>query len=192
VHGVRFAGDRGYLVTFRRTDPLYVLDLSNASDPKVAGVLEVPGFSDQLFPLANGLLLGVGKDANSAGRVQGLKLALFDVRDPALPTQAASLTLGEAGSQSALDHSRHGLNLLDKDGVVRIALPVNLVSNSGQSWTRGLQRFEVDTRARSLRQLTLLGAAPLTGSEPLWQERSVQIDNNVYYANGAGLQGFSW
>jgi hypothetical protein len=192
VHGVRFVGDRGYLVTFRRTDPLFLLDLANPADPKVAGTLEVTGFSDHLFPLANGLLVGVGKDANSAGRVLGLKLALFDVRDPALPTQAASITLGEAGSQSALDHSRHGLNLLDTDGAVRIALPVNLLSHAGQTWIRGLQGFEVDTRARSLRLLALLGAAPLTGTEALWSERSLQIDNHVCYANGAGLQGFVW
>ncbi len=194
VYGVRFVGDRGYLVTFRRTDPLYVLDLSNPTDPKIAGALEVPGFSEHLFPLAGGLLLGVGRDADDNGRATGVKVALFDVNDATQPRLAGSIKLGELGSQSALDVSRHGLNLFDKAGVVRVGLPMNLYSSSNASapWTRGLQRFEVDTAARRLRQLPALGTGPLTGSEPLWLERSVQVGDFVYYANGAGVQGFGW
>jgi Beta propeller domain len=195
VMGVRFVGDRGYLVTFRRTDPLYVLDLSNASDPKLAGALEVPGFSDQLFPLANGLLLGVGKDADSNGRTAGVKVALFDVADANNPRLAGSVVVGDPGSHTALDASRHGINLLDKNGSNRIALPANLYDGklgAPVPWTRGLLRFEVDTAARSLRQLTTLGSSVLTGNEPLWLERSLQIGDTVYFANGLGLQSYGW
>ena len=63
LYASRFVGSRGYLVTYRLTDPLYVLDLSQPSDPKVAGELQVDGYSDYLFPLTDTLLLGVGKDA---------------------------------------------------------------------------------------------------------------------------------
>jgi Beta propeller domain len=195
VQGVRFAGARGYLVTFRRTDPLYVLDLSNANDPRLAGQLEVPGFSDQLFPMANGLLLGVGKDADSSGRMAGVKVALFDVADASNPRLAGSVVVGDAGSQTALDFSRHGINMLDKNGTQRIALPANLYNNklgAPLPFTRGLLRFEVDTSSRSLRQLPTLGSAVLTGSEPLWLERSLQIGDSVYYANGLGLQSYAW
>jgi hypothetical protein len=195
VMGVRFVGDRGYLVTFRRTDPLYVLDLSNASDPKIAGALEVPGFSDQFFPMANGLLLGVGKDADSMGRTAGVKVALFDVADASNPRLAGSVVVGDAGSTTALDASRHGINLLDKNGSSRIALPANLYNGklgAPVSWTRGLLRFEVDTTARTLRQLSTVGSGVLTGSEPLWLERSLQIGDTLYYANGLGLQSYGW
>jgi hypothetical protein len=193
VYGVRFVADRAYLVTFRRTDPLYVLDLSNVTDPKVAGALEVPGFSEQLFPLANGLLLGVGKDTDAAGRQAGVKVALFDVSDAGKPTLAGSVTLGELGSQTALDLSRHGLNMFDKSGVLRIALPMTLYSSGDPTrWSRGLQRFEVDTTTRRLRQLPAVGVGRLNGSEPLWAERSVQIGDFVYYASGSAVQGYGW
>jgi hypothetical protein len=195
LQGVRFVGDRAYLVTFRRTDPLYVLDLSSDTDPKMAGQLEVPGFSDQLFPLPNGLLLGVGRDADANGRAKGVKVALFDVADASQPRVAGSVVMGDAGSLTALDMSRHGLNMLDKNGSSRIALPANLyLNNLGApiSWTRGLLRFEVDTATRSLRQLPTLGSAALNGTEPLWLERSLQIGDTVYYANGSGLQSYGW
>ena len=60
IFAVKFIGPRAYVVTFRRTDPLYVLDLSNPADPKTVGELEIPGYSDYLFPVGDGLLLGVG------------------------------------------------------------------------------------------------------------------------------------
>jgi Beta propeller domain len=195
LQGVRFVGDRAYLVTFRRTDPLYVLDLSSDTDPKMAGQLEVPGFSDQLFPLPNGLLLGVGRDADANGRAKGVKVALFDVANANQPRLAGSVVVGDTGSLTALDLSRHGLNMLDKNSTSRVALPANLyLNNLGApvSWTRGLLRFEVDTATRSLRQLPTLGSAALNGTEPLWLERSLQIGDTVYYANGSGLQSYGW
>ena len=192
VYAVRFVGDRGYVVTFRRTDPLYVLDLSNPADPKTVGELEVAGFSEYLFPLANGLLLGAGRDAESSGRVTGLKLALFDVSDPAKPSQRAALTLGAAGSTSSLDSSRHGLNMLVIGSTARIALPVNLSSSAFSGWQSGLQRLEVDTAAGTMRSLGLLGAASNSGNAPLWLERSAQIGDNVYHLGGGTLQTYAW
>ena len=192
VYAVRFIGDRGYVVTFRRTDPLYVLDLSNPVDPKAVGELEVAGFSEYLFPLANGLLLGAGRDADSSGRVTGLKMALFDVSDPARPSQRAALSLGAAGSTSALDSSRHGLNMLVIGNTARIALPVNLSSTAFSGWQSGLQRLEVDTAAGTMRPLAMLGAASNGGNVPLWLERSAQIGDNVYHLSGGTLQSYAW
>ncbi len=192
VYAVRFVGDRGYVVTFRRTDPLYVLDLSNPADPRTVGELEVAGFSEYLFPLANGLLLGAGRDADSSGRVTGLKMALFDVSDPARPSQRAALTLGTTGSTSALDASRHGLNMLVIGSTARIALPVNLTSTAFGGWQSGLQRLEVDTAAGTMRSLGLLGAASNRGNVPLWLERSAQIGDHVYHLGGGTLQSYAW
>jgi hypothetical protein len=192
VFAVRFAGDRGYVVTFRRTDPLYVLDLSDPADPKATGELEVAGFSEMLVPLANGLVLGVGRDADALGRATGLKVALFDVADPAQPSQRASLSLGAAGSMSALDGSRHGLNLMAVGDVVRIALPVNLTASDYQDWRHGLQRLEVDTAARTLRDLGLLGATAGGGYVPMWLERSVQIGDWVYHLRDGRLASHTW
>ena len=87
LYGTRFVGDKLYAVTFKKTDPLYAIDLSNPLDPRITGELEIPGFSDYLHPLPGGLLLGFGKDsvpADSTGDAQwawfqGLQLTLFDV-----------------------------------------------------------------------------------------------------------------
>ncbi len=96
IFAVRFAGDVGYVVTFRQVDPLYVLDLSDPTDPKQVGELKIPGFSRYLHPLSGGLLLGVGRDADPrTGWERGLQATLFDVSDPANPTQIAVLPLGD-------------------------------------------------------------------------------------------------
>jgi uncharacterized secreted protein with C-terminal beta-propeller domain len=85
IHGVRFAGPIGYVVTFRQTDPLYTLDLSDPVRPSVAGQLKLLGYSAYLHPLGNGLLLGVGQDASPDGARRGVLVSLFDAADPAHP-----------------------------------------------------------------------------------------------------------
>jgi hypothetical protein len=162
-----------YLVTFRRADPLYVLDLSNPADPKTVGELTVAGFSEQLYPLANGLLLGVGHDADDKGVVTGLKLALFDVADPAKPSQRASFVMGGMFSSSAADYSRHGLNLFMRGGVARVALPVQPGAAGADlrpgGWLSGLVRFEVDTAARTMRERPMVGGRK-------WQRRQQPLE----------------
>jgi hypothetical protein len=192
VYGVRFVGDRGYVVTFRRTDPLYVLDLSNPADPKTAGELEVAGFSEHLIPLANNLLLGVGRGADNSGRVDGLKVALFDVADATRPRQVGEAKMGGPASQMTLDLSRHGLNYLMKGNVARVAMPVNLVKGDYTSSTNGLQRFEVDTQARTLRSLSMLGGVSSNLYQNVWLDRSLQIEDQVYYLNKGLVSTFSW
>lgn len=192
VHGVRFAGDRGYLVTFRRVDPLYVLDLADPADPRIAGELTVPGFSDYLFPLDGGLLFGVGRDADSIGRVTGVKLGLFDVRDATKPSEIASRTLGSSGSSSGLDFSSHGINWLQAGAVSRIALPVVLTSASfASSPVHGLQRIEVDTAARTLTAKLPL-PAPSAPFIDLWGDRSLQLGSKLVYLSHGQIVVADW
>ena len=89
IKSVRFAGDVGYVVTFRLVDPLYVLDLSDPANPMEVGELKIPGFSRYLHPLSGGLLLGVGRDADpQTGWERGLQATLFDVSRPGQPDPA--------------------------------------------------------------------------------------------------------
>lgn len=193
VYGVRFAGDRGYLVTFRRVDPLYVLDLADPTDPRIAGELTVPGFSDYLFPLDGGLLFGVGKDADASGRVGGVKLGLFDVRDASQPSEITSRTLGSSGSQSGLDSSSHGVNWLQVGGTYRIGLPVALTSAPfASNPTHGLQRIEVDSAARTLTLKSLLPAPGATPYPDLWGDRSLQIGSKVVYLSRGQITVADW
>ncbi|MEJ2579029.1 MAG: beta-propeller domain-containing protein, partial [Kineosporiaceae bacterium] len=91
VRAVRFAGDLGYIVTFRQTDPLFTVDLSDPEHPRELGELELLGYSAYLHPLGAGRLLGVGQDADSGGRTTGLQLSLFDVGDPAAPRRVTQV-----------------------------------------------------------------------------------------------------
>jgi uncharacterized secreted protein with C-terminal beta-propeller domain len=107
IYAVRFLGDVGYVVTFRQTDPLYTVDLSDPSQPRVRGELKIPGYSAYLHPIGEDLLLGVGQEANEEGRVQGLQLSLFDVSDLAHPRRLQKAQLGERWSSSAVEWDHH-------------------------------------------------------------------------------------
>ena len=106
IYSVRFVGDAGYVVTFRRVDPLYTLDLSRPALPRVAGQLELEGYSAYLHPLGNGLLLGVGNDVGANNEPSGAMLELFDVSDPAHPSLVQKTTLGQ-GSSSQVQYDHH-------------------------------------------------------------------------------------
>ena len=197
VYAVRFLGDRGYVVTFRRTDPLYILDLADPTDPKATGELKTNGYSDYLFPVGDGLLLGVGKDATAEGRVQGVKVSLFDVANASAPKELATRVIGKAGSASGLDFTRHGINLMSVAGMTRIALPVTVNETADTAgWFhpsyQGLARFEVSAASKTLTERPLLvGQTYPTGLDGYTQgwlghERSVQIDSHLYYLTGQG------
>jgi hypothetical protein len=101
IYAVRFAGDKGYVVTFRQIDPLYTLDLSDKSDPRVLGALKIQGYSAYLHPISDKLLLGVGQDASAQGRTLGTQLSLFDVSDLRNPTRLAVASLGGNSTSDA-------------------------------------------------------------------------------------------
>jgi uncharacterized secreted protein with C-terminal beta-propeller domain len=101
IYAVRFAGPMGYVVTFRRTDPLYAVDLTDPVHPKVAGELKIPGYSAYLHPLGDGRLIGVGQNADDRGRLKGLQISLFDVSNPARPQRIATKQMGADSSSEA-------------------------------------------------------------------------------------------
>ena len=111
IYAVRYFGDLATVVTFRQTDPLYVLDLSDPTRPRLQGELKVPGFSTYLHPVGDDRLLGVGQDADAEGRVTGFSLALFDISDPARPAQVDRLSLGEGYSAAAEDSRAFGFDV---------------------------------------------------------------------------------
>jgi len=104
IYAVRFIGGTGYVVTFRQVDPLYVIDLSDPARPVVRGELKIPGYSAYLHPVGEDLLLGVGQDADAAGRVRGTQVALFDVADPANPKRVSVLRMPLGWSETESDH----------------------------------------------------------------------------------------
>ncbi len=89
IYSARFTGDKAYLVTFKQTDPFFVLDLKDPTAPKVAGELKIPGYSSYLHPYDENHIIGIGKENNT------VKLSLFDVTDMNNPTEIAKYVIGE-------------------------------------------------------------------------------------------------
>ena len=104
IYAVRFIGDAAYVVTFREVDPLYTIDLSDPTSPIVEGELKILGYSAYLHPVGDGLLLGVGQDADEQGMLKGTQLSLFDVSDPTIPIRIDQVTIGGGWSDVEHDH----------------------------------------------------------------------------------------
>jgi uncharacterized secreted protein with C-terminal beta-propeller domain len=89
IYSVRYLGDRAYVVTFQQVDPLFVIDLSDPTSPRILGELKVPGFSRYLHPIDDHHVIGIGRNADPTGFgfawYRGLQASLFDVSDPANP-----------------------------------------------------------------------------------------------------------
>lgn len=95
IESVRFVGNMAYVVTFRQTDPLFVIDLSDPENPTVKGELKIPGFSEYLHPITQNLIVGVGKDGTETGTNGDCKVSLFDVTDPYAPKETVSLPVAK-------------------------------------------------------------------------------------------------
>jgi len=136
LYSSRFVATRGYLVTFERTDPLYVLNLEDGSNPYIMAELEVEGFSEYLHPIGDTHLLGIGKNAitvksdDGSERTwqQGLKLSLFDVSAPESVSEVQSMEIGKRPTYSALFYDHHAFSFLDAfaNSPARFAIPVHL------------------------------------------------------------------
>jgi len=211
VYAVRFAGDRGYVVTFRRVDPLYVLDLSDPAAPRIAGALEVPGFSDYLHPVGDTLLLGVGRDVPADPKAPtvplGVKLALFDVADPAAPALVDQVVVGGRGSWTEVAYDPHALAYLaGADGPDRLALPIAVYGDPATPpggatdfvpWTHtALYLFDLDRSAATLAPAGALVAERPTADKAwpglLSGDRGVIQGPAVHYVHGGQVWSAPW
>jgi uncharacterized secreted protein with C-terminal beta-propeller domain len=109
IYAVRFLGDMAYVVTFRDTDPFYVLDLSNPKEPELKGELKIPGYSSYLHPITDDLILGIGKEGWE------VKLSLFDVATPSEPAEVDKYILEESWSDVLETH--HAFLIDRKHGI---------------------------------------------------------------------------
>ena len=131
IFAVRFIGEVGYVVTFRQTDPLYTIDLSDPADPKVMGELKILGYSAYLHPIGDGLLIGVGQDADEQGVISGTKVSIFDVSDLTDPVRIHQYTLAESSSSEVeFDHRA----FLYWPPTETLVLPVGWADYEGDYW----------------------------------------------------------
>jgi uncharacterized secreted protein with C-terminal beta-propeller domain len=146
IYSVRFMGTRAYMVTFRTVDPLFVLDIHEPNNPRVLGVLKIPGYSDYLHPYDDQHLIGFGKDTTESkapgtdtpiAYYQGIKMALFDVTDVRRPIQKFSTIIGDRGTHSELLQNHKALLFSKKDNL--LSFPVNLYEIPDKKGTKNTE-----------------------------------------------------
>lgn len=137
IYSVRFIGDKAYMVTFVQTDPLFVIDLSEPTNPIVLGELKIPGYSKYLHPYDETHLIGFGENTkeNEFGGIvaDGMKMALFDVSDPNKPKELFSENIGESGTYSEILYNHKAL-LFSKEKNI-IAFPIFITEEEGEDRT---------------------------------------------------------
>lgn len=101
IKSVRWFDDLAVVVTFRQTDPLYAVDLTDPARPKTLGKLKIPGFSEYLHPIGDDLMIGIGTDATLRGMTRGGQAAVFDLTDLTSPKQVAKVSYGQSRTTMA-------------------------------------------------------------------------------------------
>ena len=136
MYSSRFMGNKAYLVTYKNMDPLFVIDLSDETKPRVLGELHIPGYSTYLHPYDETHLIGIGmqteeivrrdsqgKIVSNTAQIVGMKMALFDVSDVNNPIQMSETIIGDRRTTSAILTNPKAL-LFSKAREL-IAIPVN-------------------------------------------------------------------
>jgi hypothetical protein len=185
IFSTRFQGKYGFVVTFRQVDPLFTIDLSNPTNPKVAGELKIPGFSEYLQVIEQDgktLLLGVGRDADPVtGRASALKVSLFDVTNPKTPVEIESYVFpGDFSSSEALWDNK-AITYVPAQRL--LAIPTQQRGNQFTLESR-LTVFSVDSQ----RGLDRLGEVSHDND---WINRSVSIRNDLYAVSGNRISAYS-
>ncbi|WP_033425398.1 beta-propeller domain-containing protein [Arsukibacterium perlucidum] len=181
IYGVRFVGERAYVVTFERTDPLYTLDISNPMQPAIIGELEIPGYSAYLHSINNNLLWGLGQqiEMDSAGNplwdTAGAKIALFDVAADDAVVQQELLFNAQF---SPLEHQHHSLATVQHGSITRMALPLSRYSAEygGQI---SLLTLQVDSNGTMDKTGELIPEHSEYYSS--WDARSVLVNDDIYF-----------
>ena len=197
-HAARFMGNRCYLVTFQRTDPLFVIDLSQPTNPKLLGELIIPGYSDYLHPLDETHLIGLGKDAvASEGNFAwylGLKLSIFDVANVNSPKEIAKFNIGDRGTSSEALYEPKAFLFDSAKGLLVLPVDLYLINQTATSIITGVPEKTLPPAATTpgFTASTQVGGIGTGSSSPdtygqfVWQ--GVYIFK-VSLTNGFELQG---
>ncbi len=141
IYSVRFMGSRAYMVTFRETDPLFAIDVSDPAAPEVLGELKIPGFSNYLHPLDENHLIGFGYETRiepvkGGGEPRivtgGMKLSLFDVSDMSNPKETDTEIIGGPGTYSALQYDHKALFRHEQQSL--FGFPVSIYDGDGMEY----------------------------------------------------------
>lgn len=194
IYSVRFMGNKAYMVTFKRVDPLFVIDLENPKNPEVLGYLKITGFSNYLHPYNENILIGVGMEASEEGRVQGVKIGLFDVSDFENPREIDKYIVEGDYSYTEVQYD-HKAFLFDKQRNL-LVLPVSYsyyASNRGdyENW-QGAFIFYINENGLTKRgQITHYEPEEDDRGYYYWYpgvRRSLYMDDVLYTISGSKIK----
>ena len=189
IYSARFIGDRCYLVTFKKTDPLFVIDLKEPTNPKMLGKLKIPGYSDYLHPYDENHIIGIGKETVEAVEgtfawYQGIKISLFDVSDVEHPKEVSKYNIGDRGTDSYALHD-HKAFLFSKSKNL-LVIPVLVAEIDEQKYPQGVQPNtygEYVWQGAYVFDLTLENGFVLKGKVTHVENDSDLIKSGYYYSS---------
>ncbi len=148
VYSTRMVGEKVYIVTFKETDPFFVVDTSNPLKPEVLGYLKLPGFSEYMHPYDENTIIGIGNDTHQEknGRVivDGIKVALFDVSNVSNPVLKSQVVKGVSGSYSDLAYDHKAFMLAKNKNI--LAFPFSSFDKNGE-FTQVASVFHIDSES---------------------------------------------
>gem|GEM_PF-343585 len=182
IYSARFMDETAFLVTFRRIDPLFAIDLSDPTAPRVAGELKVTGFSDYLQPINDTHLLGIGREADpETGQVGELQISLFDVSDLSNPTLIDRYNFpAHETINSEARFDPHAVSWFPETSTLAFPVQRNSWWWNGSSAGSALQVFEVDLEQGFQWQ----GEVPFQSSV----RRSLRIGEFLYAISNHGIK----
>ncbi len=204
IYSVRFMGDKGYVVTFRTIDPLFVFDLSDPKNPVVTGELKVPGFSSYLHPVAEDILLGIGADTyeiykkDSSGkdvvigtRQGGIKFSLFDVSDMGKPKEISKYVVGDAGSSSEALYNHKAIMVDPYNENVAIDAYLGL-ENQEKGYRQSAVVMSYDGKKLSLKGILDSEPSGVYGNDIPYARRLLYIGDELYYVQDGRITSYHY
>jgi uncharacterized secreted protein with C-terminal beta-propeller domain len=185
IYSVRYFGDTAYVVTFRQTDPLYTVDLSDPAAPKVTGELKITGYSAYLHPAGEGRLVGVGQEADANGQTTGAQVSLFDTTNPAGATRIAQYHL--PSSWTEVEGDPHAFLYWPDKGLV--VLPISgggAVDPNGTPEQFG-GALVLKLAGTGFEQLAVVSHSSEKYGSALVPRRAIVIGNELWTVSEAGM-----
>lgn len=204
IYSVRFMGDKGYIVTFRNMDPLFVFDLSDPKNPVLTGELTMPGFSNYLHPVGENLILGIGADTYNIYRKDstgaeviigtqqgGIKFSLFDISDMGNPKEVSKYVIGDAGSSSEAFYNHRAIMVDEAAGNVAIDAYLNFDLQTNQS-RQAAVIINFNNNKLSLKGTLDSEPSGVYGNDIPYARRIIYIGDELYYVQDGRISSYHY
>jgi uncharacterized secreted protein with C-terminal beta-propeller domain len=205
IYSVRFLADKGYIVTYRTMDPLFVFDLSDPKNPVLTGELKVPGFSSYLHPVGDDLLLGIGADTydiyrkDSSGKdvvigtqQGGIKFSLFDISEKGKPKEISKYVVGDSGTWSEALNNHKAIMIDPSNENVAIDSYIQYENGQKEGSGQGAIVINYDGNKLTLKGILESKASGVYGNDIPNARRIMYIGDELYYIQDGRITSYHY